>query len=170
LPRRSDEFDPGPALDDLLEDDAHLQPSEVRAEAEVGTAQPEGHVVVRRTVGAELVGALEVFLVIVGRGEPEHHLVVGLEVLAPQFDVAGEGAAKVHRYRRPAKHLLDQELAFLDAHRRDLGVEFGPFDEHLQAGRERVARRVVAGRDHQREEVLEGEVVEGVTLDCRLEQ
>ena len=132
--------------------------------------QTEGHMVVGCAVGEKLVGALEVALVEVGRRVPKYDLVASPERLPVQVSLGGHRAAKVHGDRRPAQHLLDECFHLRHAHGRQGLEERWSFNEREQSTRHRVTGGVVAGCDHQSEEVLEREVVETFTVDGRLEQ
>src|ERR1035437_8835133 len=80
------------------------------AQTEVCTMQPKGGVVAASETGVEGVGVVEVRFVEVGRYVPEDHLVALHELLTAEFGVVDDGAAKVHRRGRPAKHFVHERL------------------------------------------------------------
>ena len=104
------------------------------------------------------------------RGDVPHHDLVARSDRRPaQLGVLGRGPTEVHRRRAPAQHLVDGDL---DGRRvvAQLGEQRGPLGDRLDPRRHGVARRVVASRHHQREEVLQLVVVEKVPVDRRLQQ
>ena len=137
-------------------------------------AQVERHLVVGGAVDVEPERVGELALVVIGRAEPDDHLVALADLLAVQFGVGGGGAPEVHRDGAPAQHLLhgslDHGAVAVDARLAQLGELVGPFGQRLQPGSHRVAGGVVAGTDHQHEEVLELEVGDGFAVDGWLEQ
>ncbi len=116
----------------------------------------------------------ELALVVVGRGEPGEHLVALLDQLAAELDVLRGGTAEVHRDGAPAQHLLhctiDHVVVAVDARLAQLLEGFGPLGQCPQPGGHRVPAGVVAGTDHQHEEVLVLQVGEALTVDGGREQ
>ncbi len=137
-------------------------------------AQVERHVVVGGAVDVEAERVGELALVVVGRAEPDDHLVALADLLAVQFGVGRGGAPEVHRDGAPAQHLFHRPIhhgaVAVDARLAQLGELVGALGQRLQSGSHRVAGGVVAGADHQHEEVLELEVGDGLAVDGGLEQ
>ncbi len=96
------------------------------------------------------------------------------DVAPGQLGVGDRRAPEVHRHRPPAEHLFDRRGDQLAVAAGDpvaqLGKLFRPLDERLHPGRHRVARRVVAGRHEQREEVVELVLAEHLAVDLRCQQ
>ena len=61
--------------------------------------------------GLEVVGVVELLLVVVRRDVPEDDLVAGLQVLTAQLGVLDDGATKMHGRRSPTQHLVDEALS-----------------------------------------------------------
>ena len=137
-------------------------------------AQVEGHMVVRPAGHVEVERVRELALVVVGGAEPGEHLVALLDPLAAELHVLGGGAAEVHRDGAPAQHFLHRPLHELvvavDAGLAQLPEGFRPLGQGLQPRRHGVAAGVVAGRDHQHEQVLELQVGEALAVDGRRQQ
>ena len=107
------ELELDPAREQVLERDPDLHLRQVRAEAVVHAAGPEGHVLVRVAADVEAHRLLEDGLVAVARDEPGRDLVAGADLLAGELGVDRGGAAEVVHRGGPAQHLLGRSLAQL---------------------------------------------------------
>ena len=147
---------------------------ELGAEAEVRAHQPEGDLRVGGAADVERERVGEDLVVVVGGHEPDEHLVAGADRATAELGVGGRRAPEVHRHRPPAQDLLDRRGHDLgvagDDGIAERGELVGPLDERLDAGRHRVAGRVVAGGDEQREEVVELVLAEHLAVDLRRQQ
>ena len=132
-------------------------------------AQVERDVIVGPAVNVEAEGINELALVEVRRAEPLQHLVALADGLPVHLHILRGGAAEVHRDRRPAQHLLhgtiDNGGVTVDARLPQLLELLGVFSQRLQTSRHRVTRGVIAGADHQHEEVFELQVGEALAVD-----
>src|SRR5262249_60197672 len=129
-------LEPVEVRDHLLEPDSHLEPGEVRAQAEVRAAEAEGEVPVRRARHIETIWVREPSLVEVARRIPDDHIVPRADRLSVRLDLPCGGAAEVvHRVGDP------EDLVRGGPRERGVGDEpralLGMVEELLQPERDR---------------------------------
>ena len=129
-------------LSQNLEANARFEPGEVRSQAEVD-AVTEGDVIVRPTIGIELVGTLEVPRVAIRSREDHHQHIVLADLLSLELQVCvGRPRQAVDRGVEPQE--------FVDHGRDLLGLlprhleQIGPLLEHDGHIRQQVGRGLVA--------------------------
>ena len=163
------QVDVGHAVEQAVVHHADLHAGQVGAQAEVGAAAAEGHVVVGGPADVEPVGVGEHRLVPVGRDVPEHDLVPFGELLIADGHVGDGLAAEMHDGGHVSQHLLHG-----GGEERPVRPEALPLvrvveEGHHGAGYE-VPGRLVAGHRQQQEEEVELELGQAVAVHFGLGQ
>ncbi len=128
-------------------------------------AEAQRQVPVRLPPHVEHVRVVEDALVPVGRRQPEHHLVAGLDGPAVDLDRPDRGAHDVRRGGRPPQHLLHRGRQQVPVRRERLPLA-GALKEGEHAARRRDAR--VLGAAHQQVVAVEDDVVRAEPLAVHL--
>ena len=161
--RRARELEPGHPAGQRGEHDAHLQPGDVRAQAQVRPAAAEGQVPVGGAADVECVWRLELGLIPVSRHIPEHHLVAGLDARAAQLGAGRRGAPHEVGRAGPPQHLLGRRVQ-----QAGVGAQPVPLLRVLAERQDALGDGdpggLVPGDDHDREEVVEVGLAELVAV------
>jgi hypothetical protein len=167
--RRAGQLEPLYPPGQRAEHDAHLQPGQVNAEAQVRTAAAETEMPVGGAADIEDIRAGELGFVPVTRDVPEHHLVAGPDRRAAQFGVRGRRAAHEVRRAGPPEHLIGGR-----ARRRRVGAQPVPLlrvlAERQDPLRDGDQGGLVPGDYEDREEVVEIDLAQPVAIDFRAQQ
>ena len=152
-------------LDQLLHQDAQLQPGQPHAQTGMRPALPERQVAVHAPAQVDGERPVKGPLVAVARDEPEQHLVARLDLFAVVFKVLGRGATKVRGGRGPADELVGHAFpSGFALHRLELLHQAGLVGQRVQSGCNRIACGVVARSHQQAKEVAELGVADHVAL------